>query len=154
MTNAPDTSSDTPAITRLYARLVVSDGPRAIDFYRAALGAEEIERYTDPEGRIVHAMLRLGGAVIAVKDADDGDPAPASLGGSPVIMALDVSDADAVAEAMLRGGATVVYPVADQHYGQRGGRLADPFGHLWMISQTVEELTPEEIQARTTDLFT
>ncbi len=153
MTNAPDTPPDTPAITRLYARLVVSDGPRAIDFYRAALGAEEIERYTGPEGRIVHAMLRLGDAVIAVKDADDGDPAPTSLGGSPVIMALDVSDADAVAEAMLRGGATVVYPVADQHYGQRGGRLADPFGHLWMISQKVEELTPKEIQERTTDLF-
>ncbi|MEU0196177.1 VOC family protein [Streptomyces afghaniensis] len=150
MTNA----TDKPALTRLYARLVVSDGPRAIDFYRTALGAEEIERYTDPDGKIVHAMLRLGDAVIAVKDADESDPAPDSLGGSPVIMALDVSDADAVAEAMLRGGASVVYPVADQHYGQRGGRLADPFGHLWMISQTIEELTPEEIQQRTTDLFT
>ncbi|WP_435281784.1 VOC family protein [Streptomyces koelreuteriae] len=151
---SPETSPDAPAVTRLYARLVVSDGPRAIDFYRTALGAEELERYTDPEGGIVHAMLRLGDAVIAVKDADDGDPGPDSLGGSPVIMALDVSDADAVAEAMLRGGATVVYPVADQHYGQRGGRLADPFGHLWMISQPIEELTPEEIQARTTELFT
>ncbi|MFF7865313.1 VOC family protein [Streptomyces qaidamensis] len=141
-------------VTRLYARLVVPDAPRAIDFYRAALGAEEIERYTGPDGRIVHALLRLGGSVIAVKDADEGDPAPASLGGSPVIMALDVSDADAVAEAMLRGGATVVYPVADQHYGQRGGRLADPFGHLWMISQTIEDLTPEQIQQRTDELFT
>ncbi|WP_051835592.1 VOC family protein [Streptomyces sp. NRRL S-481] len=149
MTNA----SDTPSITRFYARLVVSDGPRAIDFYRSALGAEEIERYTDPEGRIVHAMLRLGGTVVAVKDADDGDPAPPALGGSPVIMALDVSDADAVAEAMLRHGATVVYPVADQHYGQRGGRLADPFGHLWMISQTIEDLTPDEIQERTNELL-
>lgn len=102
----------------------------------------------------MHALLRLGGSVVAVKDADEGDPAPASLGGSPVIMALDVSDADAVAEAMLRGGATVVYPVADQHYGQRGGRLADPFGHLWMISQTIEDLTPEQIQARTDELST
>ncbi|MFD5231605.1 VOC family protein [Streptomyces qaidamensis] len=141
-------------VTRLYARLVVPDAPRAIDFYRAAFGAEEIERYTGPDGRIVHALLRLGGSVIAVKDADEGDPAPASLGGSPVIMTLDVSDADAVAEAMLRGGATVVYPVADQHYGQRGGRLADPFGHLWMISQTIEDLTPEQIQQRTDELFT
>ena len=147
-------TDDKPSLTRLYARLVVGDGPRAIDFYRTAFGAEEIERYTDPDGKIVHAMLRLGGAVIAVKDADESDPAPDSLGGSPVIMALDVSDADAVAEAMLRGGASVVYPVADQHYGQRGGRLADPFGHLWMISQTIEELTPQEIQKRTTDLFT
>ncbi|MFF8935878.1 VOC family protein [Streptomyces paradoxus] len=148
MTNTPAQQT----VTRLYARLVVPDGPRAIDFYRAALGAEEIERYTGPDGRIVHALLRLGDAVVAVKDADEADPAPASLGGSPVIMALDVSDADAVAEAMLRGGATVVYPVADQHYGQRGGRLADPFGHLWMISQTIEDLTPEQIQQRTDEL--
>lgn len=144
MTNA----TDTPTLTRLYARLVVSDGPRAIDFYRTALGAEEIERYTSPEGKIVHAMLRLGGADIAVKDADGNDPAPDTLGGSPVIMALDVSDADAVAEAMLRGGASVVYPVADQDYGQRGGRLADPFGHLWMISRTIEELTPQRYSTK------
>lgn len=69
-------TNDTLSLTRLYARLVVSDGPRAIDFYRTAFGAEEIERYTGPDGKIVHAMLRLGGAVIAVKDADDSDPAP------------------------------------------------------------------------------
>jgi uncharacterized glyoxalase superfamily protein PhnB len=149
MTHTPDT----PAVTRLYPRLVVSDATRAIDFYRGALGAEEIERYTGPGGRIVHALLRLGGAVLAVKDADEGDPAPPSLGGTPVIMALDVTDADAVAEAMVRAGATVVYPVADQHYGQRGGRLADPFGHLWMISQTIEDLTPEEVQRRTDAMF-
>ncbi|MEW2613910.1 VOC family protein [Streptomyces sp. NPDC047880] len=150
MTNA----TAEPAVTRLYARLVVCDGARAIDFYRDALGAEESERYTGPDGRIVHAMLRLGGAAIAVKDADAGDPAPTSLGGSPVIIALEVSDADAVAESMLRSGATVVHPVADQHYGQRGGRLADPFGHLWMISQTIEELTPEQIQRRTDESST
>jgi uncharacterized glyoxalase superfamily protein PhnB len=149
MTHTPDT----PAVTRLYPRLVVSDATRAIDFYRGALGAEEIERYTGPGGRIVHALLRLGGAGLAVKDADEGDPAPPSLGGTPVIMALDVTDADAVAEAMVRAGATVVYPVADQHYGQRGGRLADPFGHLWMISQTIEDLTPEEVQRRTDAMF-
>jgi uncharacterized glyoxalase superfamily protein PhnB len=149
MTHTPDT----PAVTRLYPRLVVSDATRAIDFYRGALGAEEIERYTGPGGRIVHALLRLGGAVLAVKDADEGDSAPPSLGGTPVIMALDVTDADAVAEAMVRAGATVVYPVADQHYGQRGGRLADPFGHLWMISQTIEDLTPEEVQRRTDAMF-
>ncbi|MER8219341.1 VOC family protein [Streptomyces sp. NPDC094143] len=149
MTHTPDT----PAVTRLYPRLVVSDGTRAIDFYRDALGTEEIERYTGPGGRIVHALLRLGDAVFAVKDADGGDPAPPSLGGTPVIMALDVTDADAVAEDMVRAGATVVYPVADQHYGQRGGRLADPFGHLWMISQTIEDLTPEEVQRRTDAMF-
>ncbi|MGW3990754.1 VOC family protein [Streptomyces sp. NPDC004830] len=149
MTNA----GGRPALTRLHARLVVSDGPRAVDFYRTALGAEEIERYTGPEGRIVHALLRLGDAVLAVKDAADGDPAPPDLGGTPVIMALDVSDADAVADAMLRAGASVVHPVADQHYGQRGGRLADPFGHQWMISQPLEDLTHDQIQRRADELY-
>jgi PhnB protein len=122
-------------INSLYPRLVVADGSRAIDFYVAAFGAKETERYTDDSGKIVHAALLIGDAVVAVKDEGDGDPAPTTLGGSPVIMALDVDDADAVAEAMLRAGATVVYPVSDHDYGQRGGRLADPFGHLWMIAQ-------------------
>ena len=154
-TAAPEATAAAKAPSSLFGfvKVIVRDLPRAIDFYRDTLGAEESERSTGPDGMIVHAMLRIGGAAIAVKDADTGDPAPTSLGGSPVIMALDVPDADAVAEAMLRGGATVVYPVADQHYGQRGGRLADPFGHLWMISQTIEDLTPEQIQQRTTDLF-
>jgi len=140
-------------INNLYPRLVVSDGSRAIDFYVAAFGAKETERYTDPSGKIVHAAITIGDATVAVKDEGDGDPAPTTLGGSPVIIALDVEDADAVAEAMLRGGATVVYPVSDQPYGSRGGRLADPFGHLWMISQALEDLTPEEIQQRTTGMF-
>ncbi|GAA4992714.1 VOC family protein [Yinghuangia aomiensis] len=135
----------------LYARLVVSDAARAIDFYRSALGAEEVERYTDKDGHIVHAMLRIGGVPIAVKD-EGIDPHPNALGGTPVIIALEVADADAVADAMVRSGATVVFPVGDQHYGQRSGRLADPFGHVWMIAQPLESLTPDEIQQRTQEL--
>lgn len=135
-------------ITRIYARLVVSDAAAAIDFYRAALGATELARYTDPAGKIVHAELDLAGTMIALKDEGDGDPAPDTLGGTPVIIALQVDDADAVAEAMLAAGASVIYPVADQPYGERGGRLADPFGHQWMISQRIEELTAAEIQRR------
>jgi uncharacterized glyoxalase superfamily protein PhnB len=120
----------------MYPRLVVSDGAKAIDFYVAAFGAKPGARHTDDNGRIVHADLSFGnGFTIAVKDADEFDPAPPSLGGSPVILALDVDDADAVGDAMLAAGATVVFPIQDWEYGMRGGRLADPFGHLWMISQ-------------------
>lgn len=120
----------------MYPRLVVSDGAKAIDFYVAAFGAKPGERHTDDKGRIVHADLSFGnGLTIAVKDADEGDPAPTSLGGSPVILALDVDDADALGDAMVAAGASVVYPIQDWDYGTRGGRLADPFGHLWMISQ-------------------
>jgi PhnB protein len=141
------------AVNKMYPRLVVSDGARAIDFYVSALGATETARYTSPEGKIVHAELQIGPATIAVKDADEFDPAPPTLGGSPVIIALYVDDADAVADAMLAAGATVVFPIHDAEYGERGGRLADPFGHLWMISQQIEDLTPEEIQQRTDRMF-
>ncbi|HEX8629515.1 MAG TPA: VOC family protein [Catenuloplanes sp.] len=118
----------------VYPRLVVSDGARAIDFYAAAFGAVEKERYTDPDGKIVHAELLIGGVRVTLKDEGDGDPAPTTLGGTSVIMALDVADPDAVADAMLRLGATVVHQISDQPYG-RGGRLADPFGHQWMLTR-------------------
>jgi PhnB protein len=139
-------------ISRVYARLVVSDASAAIDFYTAALGAKEIARYTNAHGKIVHAELDFGGTMVAVKDEDEADQAPTTLGGSPVIMALDVDDADAVGDAMMRAGASVVYPIQDWEYGERGGRLADPYGHLWMIAQHIEDLPPEEIQRRTEQL--
>lgn len=120
----------------LYARLVVIGADQAIEFYTKALNAKEIDRYTDEaSGRVVHAELALAGVTLAVKDEGDGDPAPPTLGGTPVIMALYVDDADAVGRRMEQHGATVVYPIEDQPYGERGGRLADPFGHLWMIAQ-------------------
>jgi uncharacterized glyoxalase superfamily protein PhnB len=123
-------------IRSMYPRLVVSNAAAAIDFYVAAFGAKEVERYADPAtGKIVHAAVTIGDIFVAVKDEGDGDPAPTSLGGSPVIIALEVDDADAVGAAMERAGATVVHPIRDQDYGQRGGRLADPYGHLWMIAE-------------------
>jgi PhnB protein len=140
------------SISRVYPRLVVSDAAAAMDFYMTALGAKEIVRYTTAHGKIVHAELDFGGTMVAVKDEDDADRAPTTLGGSAVIMALDVDDADAVAEAMRRAGASVIYPIQDWDYGERGGRLADPYGHLWMIAQRIEDLPPEEIQRRTEEL--
>jgi PhnB protein len=135
-------------ILDLYPRLVVQDADAALGFYAGAFGAETLERYTDADGRVVHAMVAAGPVRFAVKDADAHDPAP-SPGQVPVIMALYVADADGTAARMLERGATVVFEVADQPYGERGGRLADPFGHLWMIAQRTEDLTAEQIQART-----
>jgi PhnB protein len=140
-------------IENLYPRLVVSDGAAAIEFYTRALGAKETARYTDPAGKIIHAELTIGTATVAVKDEDDTDPAPTSLGGTPVVIALYVDNADAVAAAMTDAGAQVVYPVSDWPFGERSGRLADPYGHLWMVSQRTEDLSPEEIQRRTATMF-
>lgn len=121
-------------MTDIYPRLVVTGADRALAFYTAAFGGRVTERSTDPSGRVVHAMVDVDGARFAVKDADQYDPAP-TPGAVPVIVALYVDDPDAVAARMEAGGAQVVFPVADQEYGERGGRLADPFGHLWMLAR-------------------
>lgn len=118
-------------VAKVYPRLVVDDAAAAIDFYTSAMGATETERHAGGDGRIVHAGLLFGGMPVAVKDSDV-DPSPRGLGGTPVIMAVETDDPDAMAEAMLAAGATVIYPLADHEYG-RAGRLADPWGHQWMV---------------------
>ncbi|MDN5751107.1 MAG: VOC family protein [Pseudonocardia sp.] len=139
-------------MTDLYPRLVVSGADAALAFYTAAFDGRVTERFTDPDGRVVHAMVEVDGLRFAVKDADGYDPAPAP-GQVPVIIALYVADPDAVAARMVDGGATVIFPVDDHPYGERGGRLADPFGHLWMVACRTEDLTATEIQDRTATMF-
>ncbi len=118
-------------------RLVVADAAKAIEFYVRALGATEVgQRYT-MNGTIVHAELRLGDLSFSLKEADGGDRAPAPDAGPSVLFGLDTDDADGTYRRLLDAGATVVFPLADQDYGLRQGRVADPFGHLWIISQAI-----------------
>jgi PhnB protein len=139
-------------IQSLYPRLVVDGADAALTFYTRALDAAVLERFTSPDGKVVHALVAAGPARFAVKDADGHDPAP-TAGAVPVLVALYVADPDAVAARMVEGGATVVFPVDDHHYGERAGRLADPFGHLWMVARRTEQPTADEIQARTTAML-
>lgn len=139
-------------ILSMYPRLVIDGADAALAFYATAFDAETLERYTDPDGRVVHAMVAAGPVRFAVKDADGYDLAPVA-GGVPVIMALYVADADETARRMVAAGAKVIFEVDDQPYGERGGRLADPFGHLWMIAQHTEHLDAAEIQSRTTAMY-
>ena len=125
------TSPDTVV---LKPRLVVDGAARAIDFYRDVFGAEEIARYEDRNGKIVHAELAIGAGRLTLKDADGVDPAPTTLGGSPVLLMLSVDYVDALGERMVAAGGRVVFEIGD-HEGGRGGRILDPFGHAWMISQ-------------------
>ncbi|MEH1127464.1 VOC family protein [Micromonospora sp. CPCC 206061] len=118
-----------------YPRLVVRDAARAIEFYVAVFDAKETARHTDANGKIVHAEVVIAGATVAVKDEDDADRSPVTLGGTPVIMALYVDDVDALGNRLEAHGATVIYPIADQPYGERGGRFEDPFGHQWMVAR-------------------
>ncbi|CAN5297055.1 Dot/Icm type IV secretion system effector PhnB [soil metagenome] len=129
-------------------RLVVRGADAALEFYTRALGAEVTSRFTGPAGSVVNADLRIGESLLTLKDEDGVDRSATSYGGSPVILMLRVDDADAVAAAMERAGARVIFPVADMSYGYRQGRLEDPFGLQWMLSQDIEDLTSDETQAR------
>ena len=132
----------------LSASLVVRDAARAIQYYQAAFGATERMRLEGPPGKIAHAELAIGDGVIMLSDEADNDPGPLKLGTSPVRLHLYVEDVDAVAERAVAAGGKMVIPVSDQFYGDRSGRLQDPFGHLWMISTHKEDVAPAEMQKR------
>jgi PhnB protein len=135
-------------------RLVVSDGAAAIDFYREALGAEELgERFTDPDGRIIHAEIRIGDSVVMITEGAQ-ESAPGAVGGlATAIMATYWEDVDSAWERAVAAGAEIVYPLEDQFYGERGGRLRDPFGQQWMLSQRIEVVSPEEMRRRAASFF-
>jgi len=129
--------------------LAVRDAAGAIDFYKRAFGAVEVLRLTDPAGKVAHAEVRVGDALVMLAEENPAfNHSPASLGGSTVIISLYVPDVDAFAARAVAAGATVVFPVKDQFYGDRGGRLQDPYGHLWAVATHVEDVSPEEMQRR------
>lgn len=123
-------------------KLVVDGADRALDFYRRALGAEPGARYAGPDGKVVYAEFRLGAGLLSIKDADAHDPAAGAL------FTLEVADPDAVGAALEQAGATVVFPIGDQPYGMRQGRLRDPFGIQWIVSRQTEDLSADEVQRR------
>lgn len=132
--------------------LSVRDAAAAIEFYKTAFGAIEAAgtRFVQPDGRIGHAEINIGGARIMLADEfpEIGFPSPNTLGGSPVLVHLNVPDVDSVGRQAVAAGATVVRPVADQFYGDRSGHFRDPFGYVWVISTRKEALGVEEMQER------
>jgi len=132
--------------------LVVRESDAAIDFYVRALGAVKVTRYTAPDGAVVHADIRVGDALVALKDEDHVDRSPLTLGGTSVVLTLDVPDADAAGEALRSAGATTVFEINDMPYGYRQGRFTDPFGHQWIVNQAIADLSHEEAQRRLDDM--
>jgi len=136
---------------KLTPHLVVADGDRAIAFYRAAFGAVERSRHQDGGGKIVHADLALGGHAFSLADEfpEWNALGPLQRGGTSVVMTIEVDQGvDELWAQGLAAGGTVVYPLADQFYGARSGRLADPFGHQWLITMPTEDVSNEEIDRR------
>lgn len=138
-------------ITSVTPYIVVRGGEAAIAFYKAAFGAEEIFRMTDPsDGRIGHAELRFGDSIVMLSDEypDFGAVGPDAIGGSPVTLYLSTKAVDADVALAAAEGATVLRAPADQSFGERSALVLDPFGHRWMLSQTIETVTPQEMQRR------
>jgi PhnB protein len=131
-------------------RIFVRGAAEALNFYQVAFGATELERSADPNGKIVNAEIRIGDSIIALGEESPewGNHSPQSLGATTAIMTLNVENADTVWNQAILAGAKVIFPLADQFYGYRQGRLEDPFGHLWIISTRIENLSQEEINRR------
>jgi PhnB protein len=130
--------------------LVVKDADRAIDFYKRAFGAEELHRMSGPGGSVLHAEIRIGDSRIMLGDESPmgGCKSPQSLGGTSMGLHIYVKDVDAAFAKAVAAGAQVQMPVTDMFWGDRYGKLADPFGHEWSMATHKEELTPEEMEQR------
>jgi len=131
------------------ACLVVNDAGRAIEWYKRTFGASELTRLDDPSGNIIHAQIKIGDSPIDIApEMGAYNRSPVSIGGTAVPIALFVEDVDALAERAVAAGAKVIFPIEDQFYGDRAGRLQDPFGHMWIVATHKEDVAPEEMARR------
>lgn len=135
--------------------ITVNNGAAAIEFYKQVFGAVEQMRLAEPNGRIGHAELKIGAGVIMLSGEypDIGVLSPQTIGGSPVAIHVYVEDVDTVFARAVAAGAKVLRPVGDQFYGDRAGKFADPFGHVWFCATHKEDVSPEEIERRAAAMF-
>ena len=135
--------------------IVVQGAERAATFYRDAFGAEEVDRIPTPDGRLMSVQLRISGGMLHLADEfpEMGVLAPPSIGGTPVVLALEVADADAVFAQAMVAGAKVRQPLADMFWGDRHGQLEDPFGHHWNIGQHLRDVPHDEVVAAAAKVF-
>jgi PhnB protein len=135
--------------------ICVDGASAAIEFYRKVLGATELYRIDDPSGKVGHAELSIGATKLMIADEypEMGFLGPRTLGGTPVTLHAYVDDVDAVADRAVGNGATMLRPVEDQFYGDRGGKFEDPFGHIWWIATHKEDLSIEEMKRRAAELY-
>jgi len=135
--------------------IVVQGAERAGAFYGDAFGAEEISRIPTPDGRLMSLQLRIGDGVLHIADEfpEMDVLAPPTIGGTPVVLALDVADAEAVFAQAVTAGAEVRQPLADMFWGDRHGQLQDPFGHRWNIGQHLRDVPHEQIVAAAAKLL-
>ena len=133
-------------------QLVLDNAAQAIDWYKKALGAEEIARAVGPDGKIMHAEIRIGDSVIMLNDEMGGGRSPKAMGGSPASLWLYVEDCDGLFNRAVAAGGQVapggMGKMQDQFWGDRAGTFSDPHGYSWTIATHKEDLTPEEMNQR------
>lgn len=139
----------------LTAHIVVQGADEAATFYQAAFGAEEISRIPTPDGRLMSVQLRIADSVLHIADEfpEMGVLAPPSIGGTAVVLSLEVSDAETAFAQAIEAGATVRQPLQEMFWGDLHGQLDDPFGHRWNISQHLRDVPHEEVVAAAAKLF-
>ncbi len=128
--------------------LTVRDAARAIEFYKQAFGAKDRGVMKGPDGKVMHAELMIGDSIVMLSDEfpDFGALSPQALNGSPAGLHIYVEDVDGAFDRAVKAGAQVEMPVADQFWGDRYGRLKDPFGHKWSIATHVKDLSMDDMK--------
>ena len=128
--------------------LVVDDADKAIAFYKNAFGATEVVRMPGPGGKVMHAEIQIGDSRIMLSSemSEMGAKSPKAYGGSPASIHLYVKDADAAFKKAIAAGATEQLPVTEMFWGDRFGKVKDPFGYGWSIATHIKDLTPEQIK--------
>ena len=130
--------------------MTIKGAAKAIDFYKKAFGAKEIGRLPMPDGRIGHAEIQIGDSRIMMSDENPewGGKSPETLGGTAMGFVLYVTNVDEFFAKAVAAGAKEVEPVKDQFYGDRSGRLQDPFGHKWFVATHIEDVSFDEMMER------
>jgi PhnB protein len=137
------------------AHLAVREATKAIDFYQKAFGAEVRALHKSPDGKVMHASLKIGDSTLMLADENPsmGCPSAQALGGSPVILNIYVENVDTLFNRAVSAGAKVTMPVANQFWGDRYGQITDPFGQPWALGQHIEDVAPEEMERRAKEAF-
>jgi len=144
----PEVKAVPPGFHRLTPHLTVRDADKALEFYKNALGAEVLHVARMPDGKVMHAGLRLGDSMLMLNEEfpEYGGLSPLSVGGTGVTIHIYTEDVDAAFNRALSAGAEVKMPLMDQFWGDRYGIVADPFGHKWSLAAHVKDMSPEEMQ--------
>src|SRR6202171_5121038 len=131
-------------------QLTLDDAAQAIDWYKKALGAEEVARAVGSDGKIMHAEVRVGNSPIMLNVAMGGGKGPRAMGGSPASLWIYVEDCDALFNRAVAAGAQVppgpMGQMGDQFWGDRSGTFTDPHGYTWTIATRKDDLAPEQMK--------